>query len=76
MEPRVLMTLEELHTRLQPKIQEHLAHGVAWIWVIDPDDRRALSYSAANPVGTAVDVLRTENPDIAIALSDLLSVLD
>ena len=62
--------------RLPPKIQEYLAHGVAWVWVIDPDDRRALSYSAANPAGTVVDVLRTENPDIAITLNDLLSVPD
>ena len=62
--------------RLQPKIQEYLAHGVEWVWVIDPDDRRALSYSAANPAGSLVDVLRAEHPEIAIPLSDLVSVLD
>ena len=37
--------------------------------------RRALCYSPADPGGTLVDQLRTENPAIAVSLTDLLSVL-
>ncbi len=71
-----ILSAEDRIVRLQPKIQEYLAHGVAWVWVIDPDERRALSYSQANQGGTLVDELRTYDPDIAIPLADLLSVLD
>jgi Uma2 family endonuclease len=71
-----ILSPEDRLIRLQPKIQEYLAHGVEWVWVIDTDERRALSYSPANPGGTLVSTLHTENPDIHIALPDLLSVLD
>ena len=71
-----ILSPEDRLVRLQPKIQEYLAHGVEWVWVIDPDERRALNYSPADPGGTLVDVLRTENPDLAVPLGNLLSVLD
>ena len=71
-----ILSPEDRLVRLQPKIREYLTHGVAWVWVIDPDERRALSYSPANPGGALVDELRTEDPDIAIPLADLLSALD
>jgi Uma2 family endonuclease len=51
-------------------------YGVEWVWVIDPDERRALSYSATNPGGALLEELQTQSPDINLRLSDLLSVLD
>jgi Uma2 family endonuclease len=71
-----ILSAEDRLVRLQPKIQEYLVHGVQWVWVIDPDERRALSYSPADPGGALVDELRTHDPDITIPLGDLLSVLD
>jgi Uma2 family endonuclease len=71
-----ILSAEDRIIRLQPKIREYLAYGVAWVWVIDPDERRALSYSPADEGGTLVDELRTHDPDIAIPLANLLSVLD
>ena len=71
-----ILSAEDRLVRLQPKIQEYLAHGVELVWVIDPDERRALSYSRANPGGTLVDELRTESPALVIPLGDLLSALD
>jgi Uma2 family endonuclease len=71
-----ILSPEDRLVRLQPKIQEYLARGVEWMWVVDPDERRALSYSPANPGGALVDELRTQNPDITIPLADLLSALD
>ena len=70
-----ILSPEDRLVRLQPKIQEYLAHGVEWVWVIDPEDRRALCYSPANPGGTLVDELRTENPSIAIPLGEVLAAL-
>lgn len=71
-----ILSAEDRLVRLQPKIQEYLAYGVEWVWVIDPDERRALSYSPADPGGVLVDELRTKNPDLTIPLADLLSALD
>ena len=70
-----ILSAEDRLVRLQPKIQEYLQHGTEWVWVIDPEERRALCYSPASPGGTLVDELRTENPTIAVSLTDLLSVL-
>ena len=71
-----ILSAEDRLVRLQPKIQEYLAYGVEWVWVIDPDERRALCYSPIEPGGTLVEDLRTSNPSIAISLGDLLSALD
>jgi len=71
-----ILSPEDRLVRLQPKVREYLAHGVEWVWVVDPDERRALSYSPADPGGTLVDVLRTQNPDLAVPLANLLSALD
>jgi hypothetical protein len=39
------------------------------VWVIDPDEKSALSYSQTNQAGAVCDVLRTENPVIEIPIS-------
>jgi Uma2 family endonuclease len=70
-----ILSAEDRVVRLQPKIQEYLAHGVEWVWVIDPDERRALSYWPANPGGTLVNELRTDNPSIVISLDEVLAAL-
>jgi len=64
-----ILSPEDRMVRMLPKIQEYLAHGVEWIWVIDPEEKSALCFSRENPVGTVVDVLRTENPHIEIPLA-------
>ena len=71
-----VLSPEDRLVRLQPKIQEYLAQGVEWVWVIDPDEHRGLSYSPGSPGGVLVEELRTQNPDITIPLVDLLSALE
>ena len=71
-----ILSPEDRLVRLQPKIQDYLSHGVAWVWVIDPDERRAMSYSLADPGGTLVGELRTQEPEITISLAHLLAALD
>jgi Uma2 family endonuclease len=71
-----ILSPEDRLVRLQPKIQDYLRYGVEWVWVVDPDERRALSYSPSDPGGTLVDELRTRDPDITVPLAELLAVLD
>ena len=71
-----ILSAEDRLVRLQPKIREYLVHGAEWVWVIDADERRALSYTPADPGGTLVDELRTHDPEITVKLQDLLAALD
>jgi Uma2 family endonuclease len=64
-----ILSPEDRMVRMLPKIQGYLSIGVEWVWVIDPDEKSALSYSQTNPAGAVCDVLRTENPAIEIPLS-------
>jgi Uma2 family endonuclease len=70
-----ILSTEDRVVRMQPKIQEYLEYGVEFVWVIDPDERRAMSYSRSNPGGSLVEQLRTSDPAIAIPLHDLWSAL-
>ena len=70
-----ILSAEDRLVRLQPKIRDYLTYGVEWLWIIDPDERRALSYSPADPAGSLVTELRTTNPEIVVSLPDLLAVL-
>jgi len=63
-----ILSPEDRMVRMLPKIQEYLAIGVEWVWVIDPGEQAALVYSRNNPQGAACDILRTENPAIEIPL--------
>lgn len=70
-----ILSPENRLVHLQPKIQEYLAHGVQWVWVIDPEERPALRHSPDSPGGALVSELETENPAISIPLSDVLAAL-
>lgn len=64
-----ILSPDDRVVRMLPKIQEYLALGVEYVWLIDPYEKSAISYSRQNPAGQVVDVLRTENPAIEIPLS-------
>ena len=70
-----ILSTEDRLTRMQPKIQEYLRLGVEHVWIVDPDERSALSYTPAGAAGELVDELRTDDPPIEIRLADLLQVL-
>jgi len=57
--------------RVLAKIADYLNFGVPHVWLIDPRDRTATVFttSEAKPVNDGI--LRTQNPDIAVPLSEL-----
>jgi len=63
-----ILSPEDRMTRMLPKIQEYLAIGVEWIWLIDPREKSAMCFSKQYPGGNLCDVLRTENPLLEIPL--------
>jgi Uma2 family endonuclease len=68
-----ILSPEDRMVRMLPKIQEYLSIGTEWVWVIDPDERKALIYSQASPGGVLSDILRTEDPGIEIPLAEALA---
>ena len=70
-----ILSPEDRMVRMQPKIQEYLSIGVEHVWLIDPFERKALSYSKEDPVGKLTDVLETENPELQVLLEALWKFL-
>ena len=68
MTTRVRMDVEE-YLRTGFDGSEYLSIGVERVWVIDPEEKSALSYSRQNPAGGPCDTLRTENPAFEIPLA-------
>ena len=68
-----ILSREDRMVRMLPKIQEYLSIGTEWIWVIDPEERKALIYSQARPAGVVSDILRTEDPAIEISVTEALA---
>jgi Uma2 family endonuclease len=64
-----VLSPEDRMSRMQKKIGDYLAFGVCYVWVLDPQTRKAFAYtnSGMQPV---TDALRTENPAIEIPLSE------
>ena len=57
--------------RMQVKIDDFLGFGVRYVWVINPRNRRAWVYTTDGSREVKDGVLRTENPELEVKLTDL-----
>ena len=71
-----ILSPEDRMGRVRKKIDEYLAFGVAYVWVVDPEERRADVYTSSLIYEAKDGVLRTENPAIEIPLAELFQALD
>lgn len=71
-----ILSPDDRMSRVRQKIDEYLAFGVAYVWVIDPDTRRADVYTASGFHEAKDGVLRTEDPAIEVPLAELFQALD
>ena len=71
-----ILSPEDRMSRVRKKIDEYLAFGVPYVWLIDPEERRADVYTASGMYEAKDGVLRTENPTIEVPLADLFQALD
>jgi Uma2 family endonuclease len=60
----------------QKRIDDYLKFGVPYVWVVDPTDRRAWTYSSEGSKEVKDGVLRTENPSIEVSLAEVFAGLD
>jgi Uma2 family endonuclease len=61
--------------RIQQKIDDFLNFGVRYIWVVNPRNRRAWTYSKSGSSEVADGVLRPENPTLEIPLAEIFAGL-
>ena len=68
-----ILSPEDRMTRMQTKIDDYLAFGVSYVWVIDPQTRRAWVYTSDLIREVRDGELRTEQPGITVPLRDLFA---
>jgi Uma2 family endonuclease len=71
-----ILSPDDRMSRVRKKIDEFLTFSVPYVWVIDPEERRADVYTASGFYEAKDGVLRTENPAIEVPLADLFQALD
>jgi Uma2 family endonuclease len=71
-----ILSPEDRMSRVRKKIDEYLAFGVGYVWLIDPDARRADVYTASQIYAAKDLILRTEAPEIEVPLAPIFQALD
>lgn len=69
-----ILSKDDRMTEMQQRINDYLAMGVSYVWVLDPSSRQA--YVATAAVGLHEfkgDVLRTENPVLELPLTEVFA---
>jgi Uma2 family endonuclease len=61
---------------MRRKIDEYLAFGMSYVWLVDPEERRADVYTPLGFYEAKDGLLRTEDPAIEVPLADLFQALD
>jgi Uma2 family endonuclease len=67
-----ILSPEDRMSRVQERIDDYFAMGVAHVWVVDPQTRRAYEATAAEGLREVkAAVLRTSNPVIEVPLAEI-----
>jgi Uma2 family endonuclease len=61
---------------LQERIDDFLAFGVSYVWVIDPKNKRGWAYTKESITEAKDGILRTANPEIAVRLAEICPAED
>jgi Uma2 family endonuclease len=70
-----ILSPEDRVSRMEPKIDDYLKFGVAYVWLIDPRKKRAWSYTRDGR-REAASVLTADEPRIELPIAELFAELD
>jgi len=70
-----VLSPEDRMSRIEARIDDYLAFGVPYVWLVDPRRRKVWSYTQEGRREVA-DALRTSNPDLHIGVEEIFSALD
>jgi len=71
-----ILSSEDRMSRVRQKIDQYLVFGVPYVWVIDPNTRKADVYTPQLFCEAKDLVLRTEDPQIEVRLVEIFQALD
>ena len=68
-----ILSPEDRWPRIQQRIDDYLAMGVPYVWVLDPSTKTAYSAKPSERVQqVTTGVLKTQNPSVELPLSEIL----
>ena len=70
-----ILSKDDRAGEMQERIDDYLAFGVRYVWVVNPTTRRAYVHTTAGTREAKDGVLRTENPEIVAPLAEIFSSL-
>jgi Uma2 family endonuclease len=70
-----ILSPEDRVERTQQRIDDYLRFGVPYVFVINPRERRAWSYTTEGSTEIHDGVLRTENPSFEVPLAEIFGEL-
>src|SRR5581483_4046716 len=69
-----VLSPEDRMSGVEQRIQDYLEMGVAYVWVLDPETKRAYSATAAEGLREIKSgILTTESPRLEVPLSEIFS---
>lgn len=71
-----ILSPEDRQSRTQARIDDYLNFGVPYVWVVNPENRRAWTYTKLGSLEVTDGVLRTQNPSLEIPLAEIFAGLD
>jgi Uma2 family endonuclease len=67
-----ILSPDDRMSRIEERIDDYLAMGVPYVWLVDPGTRRAYTATAGEGLREVKDgVLRTANPEFEVPLREL-----
>jgi Uma2 family endonuclease len=66
-----ILSPEDRMSRVQSKIDDLLGFGVRYIWVVDPETKRAWVYTRDGITEARDGILHTTDPDIVVSMSEI-----
>ena len=66
-----ILSPEDRMSRMQEKIADYLGFGVRYVWLVNPQSKRAYVYTSEGMTEVKDGVLRTREPEIAVPLEEV-----
>jgi Uma2 family endonuclease len=66
-----VLSPEDRMVEMQERIDDYLAFGVKYVWIVDPSTRRGYVHTSEGSREAKDGVLRTNDPSIEVPLADL-----
>jgi Uma2 family endonuclease len=71
-----VLSPEDRISRTQQRIDDYVAFGVRYVWVVDPATRRAWVHTKDGVQEARDGILRTENPQLTVPLAEIFAGID